>query len=207
MDVKESVHSCFNRLAQSMMPDEKSQTEKRNVNQKGDAVLKDQTLVDSFSHSPTIKHYKNYARDGRLVDTAKAPQTASTEVNPEIAASSETDILPNSPTITAEDTPSAAATTTQSVDNPSTADPEPTRVWTDEEFREATWKLYFDTSKKDEVEIKAYREESIRRALMAKQDNQFYFVLRDFSQGIIDETRVYSGYDKGCLLQYCGDFF
>ncbi len=195
MNIKGLTHSRVDRLPIEKMPDEKTKTEKRHIRQKIDAELKDQTSEDSFCHTPTIKQYKNYARDGRLVNTAKAPQTASTEVNPEIVTS-ETDILPDSPTTTAEDTPSAAAITTLSVDNPSATDPEPVKTWTDEEYHEATVNLFFGNGRENEVDLQAYTEERIRRSLLAKQDNQFYFVLRDFSQGIVDDTRVYSGYDK-----------
>lgn len=77
--------------------------------------------------------------------------------------------------------------------------PEPGRAWTDEEYREANIKLFWGRdTRSHEIDIDAYIKEKIRRCIEAEKDNQFNYVLRDFSEGIIDDgfgPRVYSGYD------------
>ena len=81
---------------------------------------------------------------------------------------------------------------------------EPARHWTDEEYRQATIRLYFGSGERaEEVDREKYAQERVRRGLMAERNDQIFFVVHDFSIGREDSfaPMVYSRYDNDIFFK------
>ena len=167
-------------------------------------LFRSQEIADSFEPAATIEYYNNYSKSGTTANTVIEPQATVVTSQPAV------DKLQEAPIATAEPSPDAVAAELMPPDNESIDNSGSIRPWTDEELRDAMRKLFWDNGERAwEVDEEAVLKELFRRGVQSERDNQFNFVLRDFSQGIINDgfgPRIYTGYDKDIFHKLAATF-